>query len=193
MEHRVGATVLRSWRPWMGSTEHPGRLLRIGQQEYLIRGVGRPSSSLELGHGGGERDGVPITLADVADGSPRRRGRRGEAALDGRHGVVLKVQKQPQANTLELTRAWTSRSTSSPTLPPGVSALSQGLPSGRLHPGRPRQRHHRPARRRDPGGDRAGPVPDELAHHADLAPVALPLSLLAGLLVLTPPARRSTP
>jgi CzcA family heavy metal efflux pump len=30
--------------------------------------------------------------------------RRGEAALDGKHAVVLKVQKQPQANTLEVTK-----------------------------------------------------------------------------------------
>src|SRR6185436_14475217 len=51
-----------------------------------------------------ERDGVPITLADIADIRFGETIRRGEAALDGQHGVVLKVQKQPQANTLELTR-----------------------------------------------------------------------------------------
>jgi Cu/Ag efflux pump CusA len=51
-----------------------------------------------------ERDGVPLTVADVAEVRFGEAVRRGEAALDGQHAVVLKVQKQPEANTLELTR-----------------------------------------------------------------------------------------
>jgi Cu(I)/Ag(I) efflux system membrane protein CusA/SilA len=103
MQNRLGTDeVLRALEGISEST--PGGFYVAGQEEYLIRGVGRLSSLDALGktlvH---ERDGVAITLADVADVRFGETIRRGEAALDGHHAVVLKVQKQPQANTLELT------------------------------------------------------------------------------------------
>jgi copper/silver efflux system protein len=87
------------------SESTPGGFFVAEQEEYLIRGVGRLSSldALEktLVH---QRDGVPILLSDVADVRFGETVRRGEAAVGAEHAVVLKVQKQPQANTLELTR-----------------------------------------------------------------------------------------
>jgi CzcA family heavy metal efflux pump len=76
-----------------------------GAQEYLIRAFGRPTSLDELGQlVVARREGVAIMLRDVADvamGSPLK---RGDAAVDGEPAVVLKVQKQSRANTLELTK-----------------------------------------------------------------------------------------
>jgi CzcA family heavy metal efflux pump len=104
MQNRLGASeVLQALEGLSEST--PGGFYVAGQEEYLIRGVGRLSSLEALGKTiVRERDGVPITLADIADVRFGETIRRGEAALDGQHAVVLKVQKQPQANTLELTR-----------------------------------------------------------------------------------------
>lgn len=75
-----------------------------GAQEYLVRAYGRPASLVELGTlTVAVRDGVPIMLHDVADVRMGEAVRRGDAAVDGVPAVVLKIQKQSRANTLELT------------------------------------------------------------------------------------------
>ncbi len=104
MQNRLGASeVLHALEGLSENT--PGGFYVAGQEEYLIRGIGRLSSLEALGKTiVRERDGVPVTLADIADLRFGETIRRGEAALDGEHAVVLKLQKQPQANTLELTR-----------------------------------------------------------------------------------------
>jgi len=128
MHHRVGTEqVLLALQGVSGSA--PGGFYVAGAQEYVIRGVGRPSSLDALGRTVvAERDGVPIQLADVATVAMGEAVRRGEAAVGGRHGVVLKVQKQPQANTLALTdevdRALDDIARS---LPPGMSLYRKGF------------------------------------------------------------------
>lgn len=128
MQHRMGTEqVLEALDGVSEST--PGGFYVAGAQEYLIRGLGRPSSLDALGRVAiAERDGVSIHLADVATVAMGEAIRRGEAAVDGRHAVVLKVQKQPQANTLELTdrvdRALDELGTS---LPPGMSLYRKGF------------------------------------------------------------------
>ena len=79
-------------------------------QEYLVRGRGRPRTAEDFaqtvvpvdgpadGPGGALRVGE---LGEVRDGDAPR---RGTAAFRGRPAVVLSVQKQPEANTLALTR-----------------------------------------------------------------------------------------
>jgi CzcA family heavy metal efflux pump len=111
------------------SENTPGGFYVAGQEEYLIRGVGRLSSLETLGRVVvRERDGVATTLDDVADIRFGERVRRGEAALDGRHGVVLKVQKQPQANTLEVTRRLDAALDDiEGTLPQGMSLYRKGF------------------------------------------------------------------
>jgi Cu(I)/Ag(I) efflux system membrane protein CusA/SilA len=103
MQHRIGATQVLEVLETM-SESAPGGFYVAGQEEYLIRAVGRIGSLDELKRTVvGEREGVAILLDDVADVQEGTAIRRGEAALDGKHGVVMKVQKQPQANTLEVT------------------------------------------------------------------------------------------
>jgi Cu(I)/Ag(I) efflux system membrane protein CusA/SilA len=128
MLNRLGTEeVLRALEGLSEST--PGGFYVAGQEEYLIRGVGRLSSLDALGktlvH---ERDGVAITLADVAEVRFGETIRRGEAALDGEHAVVLKVQKQPQANTLELTtRLDVALDEIAASLPPEMSLYRKGF------------------------------------------------------------------
>jgi CzcA family heavy metal efflux pump len=111
------------------SENTPGGFYVAGQEEYLIRGVGRISSLESLRktvvH---EANGVATTLEDVADIRFGEAIRRGEAAVNGEHAVVLKVQKQPQANTLELTRRLdTALDDIAKSLPPGISLYRKGF------------------------------------------------------------------
>lgn len=128
MQHKLGvAQVLEALEGVADST--PGGFYIAGQQEYLVRGVGRIDSLDALGktvvH---ELDGVPILLADVAEVREGVATRRGEAALDGQHAVVLKVQKQPQANTLEVTgRLDRALDDIAASLPPGMSLYRKGF------------------------------------------------------------------
>jgi copper/silver efflux system protein len=128
MEHRLGASrVLEALEGVSQST--PGGFQVAGAEEYLIRGIGRVRSLEELGRTViREQDGVATTLADVADLRLGEGVRRGEAAVDGKHAVVLKVQKQPQANTLELTkRLDTALDDVAKSLPPGMSLYRKGF------------------------------------------------------------------
>ncbi len=77
-----------------------------GGQEYLVRGLGRARSPEEVAAAVIRvTDGVPLRLGDLAavDWGPEPA--RGTASYRGRPAVVLSVQKQPGANTLELTAA----------------------------------------------------------------------------------------
>lgn len=128
MQNRVGTKqVLEALEDVSEST--PGGFYVAGSEEYLIRGVGRLTSLEALGRTViREHDGVPITLDDVADLRFGETIRRGEAALDGKHAVVLKVQKQPQANTLEVTeRLDAALDQIASALPEGVSLYRKGF------------------------------------------------------------------
>lgn len=76
-----------------------------GPQEYLVRAIGRPSSLADLGRTVVAKKGdVPVMLRDVADVAMGSAVSRGVASVDGKAAVVLKIQKQARANTLDLTR-----------------------------------------------------------------------------------------
>jgi CzcA family heavy metal efflux pump len=73
-------------------------------QEVVIRGLGRIRSAEELAETVVTvRDQVPVRLSQVADVTVGAAPRFGEGAVNAKPGVVLAVQKQPGANTLELT------------------------------------------------------------------------------------------
>ncbi|WP_373060717.1 efflux RND transporter permease subunit [Gemmatimonas sp.] len=73
-------------------------------QEYVIRGIGRAQSAADIASTVvAIRAGIPVTLAQVADVVVGTAPKFGDGNVNARPGVVLAVQKQPGANTLELT------------------------------------------------------------------------------------------
>lgn len=92
-----------------------------GGQEYLIQGVGRASSEESIGSiAVTSRDGRPIFVRDVAQVRIGPALKRGEGSHNAEPAVVLGIQKQPGANTLELTRR----------LDATLDEIQRGLPAG---------------------------------------------------------------
>ena len=109
-----------------GANENaPGGFVISGHSEYLVRGIGRAGSLEELGQVVvGRRDGVAVVLDQVADVMEGPALSRGTAAVDGEPAVVLAVQKQPEANTLDLTAR----------IDEALDDVERGLPAGmQLH------------------------------------------------------------
>lgn len=74
-------------------------------QEVLVEGVGRATVPAEFGEVVvGEQGGFPVLARDVADIRIGEGLKRGTGSFNGRPAVILAIQKQPGANTLELTR-----------------------------------------------------------------------------------------
>jgi copper/silver efflux system protein len=74
-------------------------------QEYLIRGLGRIRSLEELEQTVvTTKNGVPILLRDVSRIQMGPATKIGEASINEKHGVLIVISKQPDANTLELTK-----------------------------------------------------------------------------------------
>lgn len=92
-----------------------------GGQEYLIQGVGRARTPEEIGQiAVTARDGRPIFVRDVAAVRIGPALKRGEGSHNAQPAVVLGIQKQPGANTLELTRR----------LDAALDEMQKSLPAG---------------------------------------------------------------
>ena len=92
-----------------------------GGQEYLIQGVGRASSEEAIRRiAVTSRSGRPVFVHDVAQVRIGPALKRGEGSHNGEAAVVLGIQKQPGANTLELTRR----------LDATLDEIQRGLPLG---------------------------------------------------------------
>jgi CzcA family heavy metal efflux pump len=75
-----------------------------GGQEYLIHALGRVVRPEEIAETVVEvRDGQPIVVGDLGSVEIAAALKRGEGSFKGKPSVVLGVQKQPGANTLDLT------------------------------------------------------------------------------------------
>ncbi|MFA6233542.1 MAG: efflux RND transporter permease subunit [Bacteroidota bacterium] len=73
-------------------------------QEYLIRGLGRVTSPEDIGASViVARDGVPVLVRDVSTVEIASATKIGDASVNAQPAVVISIQKQPGANTLELT------------------------------------------------------------------------------------------
>ena len=74
-------------------------------REYLIRNIGRSAHIEDLQNlVVAYRDGQVVTLSQVAKVDFAPRTKRGEASLAGKPAVILGVQKQPEADTVTITR-----------------------------------------------------------------------------------------
>ncbi|HVS66387.1 MAG TPA: efflux RND transporter permease subunit [Thermoanaerobaculia bacterium] len=75
-----------------------------GGQEYLVRGLGRARGPEEIADAAVVASGgAALRVGDVAEVGWGPEPARGTASYRGHSAVVLSVQKQPNANTLELT------------------------------------------------------------------------------------------
>jgi CzcA family heavy metal efflux pump len=82
-----------------------GGFVNDGAREKLVRNLGRTADPAEIGATVVKfRDGTPIFLRDVADVGHGIQPMRGNAGVSGEPAVILGVQKQPGADTTELTR-----------------------------------------------------------------------------------------
>ncbi len=83
----------------------PAGVIAEGGTEYLVTGLGRLQTpgnmeSLVIA----VRDGTAIKLGDVAEARVGESFARGAGSANGKPAVLLFIQRQPQANTLELDR-----------------------------------------------------------------------------------------
>lgn len=72
--------------------------------EVLIRNIGRVNSLEDLkGTVVANKDGLPVLLSQVADVQFGGAIKRGDASINGKPAVILTVEKQPGASTIDLT------------------------------------------------------------------------------------------
>src|SRR5262245_183135 len=94
-----------------------------GAQEYVLEAIGRARTAEEIGETvvavQGPRSILVRDVADVREGAALK---RGEGSRSGKPAVIVGVQKQPGANTIELTRRLDRElDTLQQELPPGVT------------------------------------------------------------------------
>ncbi len=98
-----------------------GGILVQSQQEYPIRILVAPSKIDEIKEIGiGNRNGQSIRLADVATIIEGASPVRGSATIDGKPGVIMRIVKQPEAETLAVTTA----------VDEALTSLQASLPAG---------------------------------------------------------------
>jgi len=75
-----------------------------GPQEYVLQTIGRVRTPAEIGDSVVAMRGArPVLVRDVADVREGPALKRGEGSRNGKAAVIIGVQKQPGANTIELT------------------------------------------------------------------------------------------
>jgi CzcA family heavy metal efflux pump len=80
-------------------------IYRDGDQEFVVQAIGRADTVQALGESVVTiRGSRPVLVRDVATVREGAALKRGDAARNGEPAVVIGVQKQPDANTIELTR-----------------------------------------------------------------------------------------
>ncbi len=101
----TGVTLHEVLRAAEGSNKNAsGGVYMDRGQEYVIRGIGRIQSAQDIASTVvAVRGGIPVLLGQVADVRVGAAPKYGDGSVNAKPGVVLAVQKQPGANTLELT------------------------------------------------------------------------------------------
>jgi Cu(I)/Ag(I) efflux system membrane protein CusA/SilA len=99
-----------------------GGFLDIGEKEYLIRPLGRVGSLDDIRNSAvGMHLGQPVFVRDVAEVKLGPKQKRGEGSINGKHSVILTIQKQPNASTIDLTKAIDKKlDEMTPTIPAGM-------------------------------------------------------------------------
>lgn len=98
-----------------------GGFVDIDDKEFLVRPLARVESAEEIESSPvGMHLGRPVLVKDVAEVRVGSKTKRGEASVNGKHSVVMTIQKQPGANTIELTDKIDAM----------IADLQKGLPPG---------------------------------------------------------------
>ena len=102
----TGVTLEEVVRAARGSNQNAtGGVYMDRGQEYVIRGIGRVRSVDDIAKTVvAVRGGIPVLLGQVADVGVGAAPKFGDGSVNAKPAVVLAIQKQPGANTLELTR-----------------------------------------------------------------------------------------
>jgi len=102
-----------------------GGFVDAGGREYLIRNLGRTTRLEDLRNQPvATRNGQPILLRQVAAVGFAPAVKRGDGSFRGRPAVILSVQKQPSAASVDLTRA----------IEKALEEMSRSLPAGVKEP-----------------------------------------------------------
>lgn len=102
-----------------------GGFLELNSKEYLIRHIGRTSSLEDLQNLAVTAiDGQAILLKQIATVTFAPKVKRGDAGFNGQPAVILGVQKQPGADTIQLTNR----------IEQALASMKAGLPVGMAEP-----------------------------------------------------------
>jgi Cu(I)/Ag(I) efflux system membrane protein CusA/SilA len=83
-----------------------GGFIDIDEKEFLIRPMGRVASLEDIENSFvGLHFGRPVLVKDVAEVRIGPKAKRGEGSINGKHAVLMTIQKQPNASTIDLTQA----------------------------------------------------------------------------------------
>ncbi|RYZ72815.1 MAG: efflux RND transporter permease subunit, partial [Proteobacteria bacterium] len=99
-----------------------GGFIDIGEKEFLIRPLGRVTSIDDIKNSlVGIHLGNPVFVKDVAEVKLGFKAKRGEGSINAKPGVILTIQKQPNASTIDLTHLIDAKlSMIEPILPKGI-------------------------------------------------------------------------
>lgn len=117
-----GVTVDQVLRAVRDNNENaPAGFFKEGGQEYLIQGIGRVQRIEDIGEiAVTQQSGQPVLVRHLGEVALGIGVPRGTGAHNGKPAVIFAIQKQPGANTLELTRL----------LDQTFATLQAGLPQG---------------------------------------------------------------
>lgn len=100
-----------------------GGFVDVDDKEYLIRPLGRAQSIADLENSYvGTHLGRSVLLKDVAKVSLGAATKRGQSSVNGKHAVVMTVQKQPSGDTIEITKLVEKE----------LAAIQKSLPAGAI-------------------------------------------------------------
>ena len=98
-----------------------GGYIDLSKKEYLIRNLGAVKNENDiLNSVVGLHLGKPVLIRDIGEVKIGSQIKRGDGSVNGKSSVILSVQKQPGANTVELTEK----------LDKALSELERGFPKG---------------------------------------------------------------
>lgn len=108
------------------SANTTGGFIDIDDKEFLIRPLGRVQSLEDIKNTFiGTHLGRAVLIKDIAKVQIGAKVKRGEGSINGKHAVVLTIQKQPDANTLTLSKKIDQELKDlQQTMPPGVTLVS---------------------------------------------------------------------